>query len=45
MGVNWSIAAASKMLPSLMGHLIFGALLGWVYGRLQDNVGALAHSH
>ena len=45
MGVNWNFTAATQMLPSLMGHLVFGALLGWVYGRLQDNVGVLAHSH
>jgi len=45
MGVNWNLAAATQMLPSLMGHLVYGALLGGVYGRLQSRVGALAHSH
>ena len=32
LGVNWNAAAASQMLPSLMGHLIYGALLGLTYG-------------
>jgi len=45
MGVNWNLAAATQMLPSLMGHLIYGALLGGVYGRLQGRVAMLAHSH
>ena len=30
-GVNWSAAAAVKMLPSLMGHLIYGGILGLTY--------------
>ena len=33
-GVNWTAAAATKMLPSLMGHVIFGTVLGIVYGLL-----------
>jgi len=35
LGVNWNLMAATKMLPSLMGHLIFGAILGIVYVLLQ----------
>ena len=27
-GVNWNTAAAANMLPSLAGHLIFGAISG-----------------
>ena len=37
MGLNWNAAAASQMLPSLVGHLVYGALLGttyvWLKGR------------
>ena len=37
LGVNWNGAAAAKMLPSLMGHAIFGIVLGisyaWLYAR------------
>jgi len=32
LGVNWNAAAAAQMLPSLMGHLIYGAILGLTYG-------------
>ena len=32
LGVNWNAAAASQMLPSLVGHLIYGAILGLSYG-------------
>ena len=35
LGVNWNLMAATKMMPSLMGHLIFGAILGIVYVLLQ----------
>jgi len=35
LGVNWNLVAATKMLPSLMGHLIFGGILGIVYVWLQ----------
>ena len=34
-GVNWNAAAAAKMLPSLMGHIVFGLLLGFSYGWLK----------
>lgn len=35
LGVNWNLAAATKMMPSLMGHLIYGVILGIVYVLLQ----------
>ena len=31
LGVNWNLVAAAKMLPSLWGHLIYGAVLGVSY--------------
>ena len=34
LGVNWNLTAAANMLPSLMGHLIFGAILGVGYAAL-----------
>ena len=34
-GVNWNTAAAANMLPSLTGHLIFGAILGLTYAWLH----------
>ncbi len=36
LGVNWKAAAASQMLPSLGGHLIYGAILGLSYALLQS---------
>ncbi len=36
LGVNWNAAAASQMLPSLIGHLIYGAILGVSYAWLQS---------
>ena len=38
MGVNWNLGAAQAMLPSLMGHVIFGLLLGLVYSRGENCV-------
>ena len=35
LGVNWNAAAATKMLPSLIGHLIYGTILGVAYVRFQ----------
>jgi len=35
LGVNWNLAAATKMLPSLGGHLLYGGILGIVYVWLQ----------
>ena len=36
LGVNWSLEAASNMLPSLVGHLVFGAILGGSYGWVSS---------
>jgi len=36
LGVNWSLEAASSMLPSLLGHLVFGAILGGSYGWVSS---------
>ena len=38
LGVNWNLTAAVSMLPSLVGHLIYGALLGITYTLLQHGV-------
>jgi hypothetical protein len=35
LGVNWNAAAAAAMLPSLVGHLVYGAVLGISYSWLQ----------
>ena len=35
MGVAWTIPDATQALPSLMGHLIYGGILGWTYGQLH----------
>ncbi len=34
-GVNWNAAAAVAMLPSLVGHLMYGGVLGLVYSWLR----------
>ncbi len=43
-GVNWNASAAAQMLPSLMGHLVFGAILGgtyhWLAKRGQPKLGS-----
>jgi hypothetical protein len=38
LGVNWNLTAAGAMLPSLVGHLVYGAVLGLTYGTLQSRV-------
>jgi hypothetical protein len=38
LGVNWNAAAAFGMLPSLMGHLMFGTVLGIVYHSLLQRL-------
>jgi hypothetical protein len=38
LGTNWNAAAATQMLPSLFGHLIYGVILGVSYARLGANV-------
>ncbi len=30
-GVNWNVTAAVAMLPSLAGHMMYGAILGTVF--------------
>jgi hypothetical protein len=41
-GVNWSLAAAQSMLPSLVGHVIYGVILGTSYAWLQQRSGQAA---
>ncbi len=47
MGLNWNAAAASQMLPSLVGHLAYGAILGttyvWLKGRGTEGETAYTH--
>ena len=38
LGVNWNITSAFNMMPSLMGHVIYGVILGFIYGFLQSRV-------
>ncbi len=35
-GVNWNATAASQMLPSLIGHLIYGTIVGVSYAWLRS---------
>jgi hypothetical protein len=37
LGVNWNAAAASAMMPSLVGHLMFGMILGGIYTQLRGS--------
>ncbi len=39
LGVNWNIAAMGQAMPSLMGHLIFGVILGVTYRWLHNRAG------
>ncbi len=39
LGVNWNVAAMRQAMPSLVGHLIFGAILGVTYRWLQGRSG------
>ena len=36
LGVNWNAAAVTNMLPSLMGHLVYGVVLGLTYALFED---------
>ena len=45
LGVNWNAAAAAKMLPSLLGHLIYGAILGTTYALLRGRVSSPLEVH
>ena len=40
LGVNWNLAAMGQAMPSLVGHLLFGAILGVTYQWLQHRAGA-----
>ena len=35
LGVNWNVAAIGQAMPSLVGHLIFGVVLGITYKWLR----------
>ena len=35
-GVNWNATAAAAMLPSLVGHLVYGGILGVTYSWLRQ---------
>ena len=45
LGVNWNVAAIGQALPSLVGHLIFGAVLGVTYWWLGEPAGAVRVDH
>ena len=36
LGVNWNAVAVSQAIPSLIGHLVFGATLAWTYAWLTS---------
>ncbi len=36
LGVNWNAGTAQAMLPSLMGHAVFGLVMGYVYHRGEN---------
>ncbi|MDA2913500.1 hypothetical protein MYX77_06015 [Acidobacteriia bacterium AH_259_A11_L15] len=38
LGVNWNVTAASQMLPSLGGHLLYGSILGLSYAWLRNRI-------
>ena len=47
LGVNWNVASMSAAMPSLVGHLIFGAILGLTYRWLENRTGVpdVRHGH
>ena len=45
LGVNWNLAAMGQAMPSLVGHLIFGAVLGVTHRWLQRPVCAARVDH
>jgi len=47
LGVNWNVTAMSAAMPSLVGHLIFGAILGVTYRVLHTRAGepSVHHGH
>lgn len=42
LGANWNLAAAQSMLPSLVGHVIYGIILGTSYVWLRQRSGQTA---
>lgn len=47
MGVNWNVAAMTEALPSLLGHVVFGVVLGMTYHWFGQRArwGAVSHQH
>jgi hypothetical protein len=45
LGVNWNLAAMTAAMPSLMGHLIFGAILGASYRWFEGQAGTRGARH
>ena len=45
LGVNWNVAAMGQAIPSLVGHLIFGAVLGVTYSWLRASSRAAHVDH
>ena len=47
LGANWSLSAVVQMFPSLIGHLIYGAILGCTYAWLgqTEELDAAADFH
>lgn len=41
LGANWNAHALAQNMPSLMGHLVFGAVLALTYHRLLRSAGRL----
>lgn len=39
LGANWNAHALAQNVPSLLGHLLFGAILGFTYHRMHGWVG------
>lgn len=37
LAANWTVAGIRGALPSLVGHLVFGAVLGFVYHRVGSS--------
>jgi uncharacterized membrane protein YagU involved in acid resistance len=42
LGVNWNATAAAAMLPSLAGHMMYGAILGTVFALSRERTLAYA---
>ena len=46
-GVNWNVAAMTQALPSLVGHVVFGVVLGTTYHWFGQRAlwGSIPHHH